>query len=64
MSYFGALFTMIITRYYLACFSLIIDNIVLISRALRHQFIIPDFEVFTSFIDQLYEKVQIFALDR
>ncbi len=38
--------------------SLIIDNIVLVSRALRHQFIIPDFEGFTAYIDQFYDNVK------
>ena len=35
---------------------LIFENIVLISRALRHQFIIPDFLGFTRYIDEFYEK--------
>ena len=30
----------------------------LISRALRHQFIIPDFEGFTSYVDSFYERVK------
>lgn len=38
--------------------SLIIDNIVLISRALRRQFIIPDFESFTRYIDDFYDRVR------
>ena len=46
-----------ILKFIFSC-SLIIDNIVLLSRALRHQFIIPDFETFTSYIDQFYEKVK------
>ena len=36
--------------------SLILDNIVLISRALRHQLIIPDFRGFTNIIELLYEE--------
>ena len=31
------------------------ENIVLISKALRHQFIIPDFTSFTKYIDEFYE---------
>ena len=38
--------------------SIIIDNIVLISRALRHQFIIPEFESFTSHIDDFFETAK------
>lgn len=34
---------------------LIFENIVLISRALRHQFIIPDFKAFTDHIADFYE---------
>jgi glutaminase len=34
---------------------LIYENIVLISRALRHQFIIPDFLTFQRYIDEFYE---------
>ncbi len=30
----------------------------LVSRALRHQFIIPDWEGFTSYITQFYDKVK------
>ena len=37
--------------------SLIINDIVLLSRALRHQFIIPDFERFTGYIDEFFESV-------
>lgn len=36
--------------------SLILENIVLISRALRHQLIIPDFKGFTNIIDIIYEE--------
>ena len=36
--------------------SLILDNIVLISRALRHQLIIPDFRGFTNIVELLYEE--------
>ena len=35
---------------------LIFENIVLISRALRHQFIIPDFLTFTKYIDEFYDN--------
>ena len=35
---------------------LIYENIVLISRALRHQFIIPDFLQFTKYVDEFYEN--------
>jgi len=35
--------------------NLIIENIVLISRALRHQLIIPEFREFTSMIDRMFE---------
>ena len=34
---------------------LIYENIVLISKALRHQFIIPDFQGFTKKIDEFYK---------
>ncbi len=34
---------------------LIYENIVLISRALRHQFIIPDFPTFTHYLDEFYD---------
>ena len=37
-------------------FRLIYENLVLISRALRHQFIIPDFLTFTRYIDEFYEN--------
>ena len=40
---------------YLRRFRIIYENIVLISRALRHQFIIPDFLTFTRYIDEFYE---------
>ena len=36
--------------------SLILDNIVLISRALRHQLIIPDFKGFTNIIELIFEQ--------
>ena len=36
--------------------SLILDNIVLISRALRHQLIIPDFKGFSNIIELLFEE--------
>ena len=36
-------------------FSLIYENIVLIARALRHQFIIPDFVGFTRHVDEIFE---------
>ena len=36
--------------------SLILDNIVLISRALRHQLIIPDFRGFTNIIELIFEQ--------
>ena len=36
---------------------LIFENIVLISRALRHQFIIPEFSTFTKYIDEFYDNV-------
>ena len=39
-------------------FRLIFENIVLISRALRHQFIIPDFLGFTQHIERMYETVK------
>ena len=39
-------------------FSLIYDNIVLVSRALRNQFIIPDWESFTVTIRGFYDKVK------
>ena len=38
--------------------SLIYDNIVLVSRALRNQFIIPDWESFTATIRGFYDKVK------
>ena len=38
--------------------SLILENIVLISRALRHQLIIPDFKGFTNIIDIIYEEAK------
>ena len=44
--------------HFFSIFSLIIENIVLISRALRHQFIIPDFEGFTKYIDLFFDKVK------
>ncbi|XP_059086178.1 glutaminase kidney isoform, mitochondrial-like isoform X2 [Tigriopus californicus] len=37
---------------------IIISNIVLISRALRRQFIIPDFEDFTRYFDEFYHKAK------
>ena len=43
---------------YLYYFSLIYDNIVLVSRALRNQFIIPDWESFTLQIRGFYDKVK------
>ena len=39
-------------------YRLIFENIVLISRALRHQFIIPDFLGFTQHIEQMYETAK------
>ena len=36
--------------------SLILDNIVLISRALRHQLVIPDFKGFTNIIELIFEQ--------
>ena len=39
-------------------FSLIYDNIVLVSRAHRNQFIIPDWESFTVTIRGFYDKVK------
>jgi len=39
-------------------FRLIYENIVLIARALRHQFIIPDFVGFTRIIEEIYESVK------
>ena len=36
-------------------FRLIYENIVLIARALRHQFIIPDFVGFTRIVDEIFE---------
>ena len=35
---------------------LILANIVLISRALRHQLVIPDFSSFTNIIDIIFEE--------
>ena len=35
---------------------LILANIVLISRALRHQLVIPDFRSFTNIIDIIFEE--------
>lgn len=35
---------------------LIYENIVLISKALRHQFNIPDFMTFTRYIDEFYDS--------
>lgn len=32
------------------------ENIVLITRALRHQFVIPDFQDFTGYIEEFYWK--------
>ena len=37
---------------------LIFENIVLISRALRRQFIIPDFLGFTRYVDTFYEEAK------
>ncbi|XP_033640359.1 glutaminase kidney isoform, mitochondrial-like [Asterias rubens] len=35
------------------------ENIVLIGRALRNMFIVPDFQDFTAEVDQLYEKIKL-----
>ena len=32
------------------------ENIVLITRALRHQFVIPDFQDFTTYVEKFYWK--------
>lgn len=34
------------------------SNIVLLTQAFRKKFVIPDFQAFTSHIDQLYEKAK------
>ena len=39
---------------------LIYENIVLISKALRHQFIIPDFLGFTKRLDEFYNNASKF----
>lgn len=41
---------------YILLFSVISANIVLISRAFRHQFIIPDFQGFSKHIEDFYWK--------
>ena len=38
--------------------NLIIENIVLITRALRHQLIIPDFKSFTQQVDQVFREAR------
>ena len=43
--------------------TLILDNIVLISRALRRQLIIPDFRGFTSIIEMIFDDTRDLEID-
>lgn len=43
-------------KFWFLCFSVISANLVLISRAFRNNFIIPDFQGFTKFIEEFYWK--------
>ena len=38
-------------------FSCVTDNIVIIAKALKNQFVIPEFSIFMGYIDRIFEKV-------
>lgn len=42
--------------------SIIRENIVLISRALRHHFVIPDFQEFTKYLEDFYWKCKVIVV--
>ena len=37
--------------------SCVADNVVIIAKALKNQFVIPEFSVFSGYIDRIFEKV-------